>query len=385
MSITSFGKQDKEVVDQLISALKLGGEHAVLCADSHVGYSLPIGSVVAYKNKLCVNGVGYDIACGNKAVRLDISLDDVVPRISDIMDEIFLKISFGMGRTNNERVEHEIFDRQIWQTSIYKNLKDRAFSQLGTVGGGNHYVDVFVDDLDRIWVGVHFGSRGLGHTIATHFVKAAGGKDGVNAEPVLLDDSSELGHAYREGMELAGDYAYAGRDWVCKKVAEIIGGDIVEQVHNHHNFAWKETHFGEDYWVVRKGATPATPGQKGFVGGSMAECSVILEGVDSVVARQALYSTVHGAGRQIGRLAAKGKVKKGVVVREGLVNRAKWQAAMAYSGIELRGGDIDEAPECYKFLPEVLESHAGTVKILHTLIPIGVAMAGPENVDPYKD
>ena len=157
--------------------------------------------------------------------------------------------------------------------------------QLGTVGSGNHYVDLFADEQDRVWIAVHFGSRGLGHKIATWFLDKAGAKDGMDAAPCVIPSRSDLGEYYLERMHLAGAFAYAGRDWVCQCVARILGAEIVEEVHNHHNFAWREKHQGEDLWVVRKGATPAFPGQKGFVGGTMAETSVILEGVENGAAK----------------------------------------------------------------------------------------------------
>ena len=111
-------------------------------------------------------------------------------------------------------------------------------------------------------------------------------------------------------MELAGEYAYAGRDVVVAKVLEILGAEAVHEVHNHHNFAWREEHFGRTYWVVRKGCTPARPGQEGFVGGSMGDESVILEGVESADATESLYSTVHGAGRVMSRTQAAGRVRR---------------------------------------------------------------------------
>jgi tRNA-splicing ligase RtcB len=188
-------------------------------------------------------------------------------------------------------------------------------------------------------------------------------------------------------MRLAGRYAYAGRDWVCAEVARILGANILDEVHNHHNFAWKEQHGGEDYWVVRKGATPAFPGQRGFVGGSMGDISVVLEGVESEESQTALYSTIHGAGRVMSRTKARGKqnyhTKK--VISPGLISREMMQEWVAGKGVELRGAGVDESPHCYKRLPEVLEHHAGTVRVLHTLTPLGVAMAGEDEIDPYKD
>ena len=161
---------------------------------------------------------------------------------------------------------------------------------------------------------------------------------------------------------------------------------MIEEVHNHHNFAWRERHHDSDLWVVRKGATPAFPGQKGFVGGTMGENSVILEGVESELGKPSLYSTVHGAGRIMGRMEAKGKRnKQGVVTREAKVTQDMMDNWVAAAHVELRGAGVDESPHCYKRLPEVLAEHAGMIRILHTLTPIGVAMAGRNEFDPYKD
>ncbi len=363
-------------------------EHVALMADHHLGFSVPVGGVVAYEKSINVNGVGFDIACGNEAVLLDCDAKEIKKDIYRIMNEIQKHISFGVGRINNEKVNHPIFDEKIWEEiSLLKNLKDKARDQLGTVGSGNHYVDIFTDELNRIWIGVHFGSRGLGHNIATHFIKAAGGKDGVHAEPVILDENSDLGAQYIKCMELAGQYAYAGRDWVCERVAKILSGNISESIHNHHNFAWKERHFGKDLWVVRKGATPAFPSQKGFVGGSMGDVSVILEGIESPDSTKSMYSTIHGAGRLLGRTQAKGKTcrKTGKQLTEGIVKRHEHDAWIKRVGVEVRGGDLDESPYAYKRIEEVLKAHEETIKILHTLTPIGVCMADDRTFDPYKD
>lgn len=392
--IPVWGEPLPEAVEQMKEAMKYEAVYGALMADHHIGYSVPVGGVIAYEGKICVNGVGFDIACGNKAVLCDCDVERLKANIYRTMNEVQKHISFGIGRKNNDKVEHEIFDDPVWEEmDILKSLKDKARDQLGTVGSGNHYVDIFTDELNRVWIGVHFGSRGLGHSICTHFVKAAGGKDGVHAQPVVLSEDSDLGQQYIKCMELAGRYAYAGRDWVCSRVARILRSTIIDEVHNHHNFAWKERHFGKDLWVVRKGATPAFPGQRGFVGGSMGDISVILEGLGGKEGNgngeqsASLYSTVHGAGRQLGRTQAKGKRnrKTGKQITMGLVNREEHDAWIKRVGVEVRGGDLDESPYAYKRIEQVLEAHKETIKILHTLTPIGVCMADDRTFDPYKD
>jgi tRNA-splicing ligase RtcB len=190
-------------------------------------------------------------------------------------------------------------------------------------------------------------------------------------------------------MHLAGRYAYAGREVVARHVARgILRAKIEEEVHNHHNFAWREKHDGKEYWVIRKGATPAFPGQKSLVGGSMGDNAVIIEGVDSPISHDALFSTVHGAGRILSRSAAKGhfeKVDGKRIRRAGLVRHDEMMKWMADRNVVLRGGDVDEAPQAYRRLSDVLTSHEGTIRVLHTLRPLGVAMAGRNMADPYKN
>lgn len=167
---------------------------------------------------------------------------------------------------------------------------------------------------------------------------------------------------------------YAGREWVIDRVRQIIGGKVTHMVHNHHNYAWQETHDGRDLWVVRKGATPAWQKQEGFVGGSMGEQAVIVEGIESKKSKQSLYSTVHGAGRTMGRMVAKRAFTKDQM--------NDW---LQREQVILSGGDIDESLMAYKRLPEVLAFHEGTIKINHSLKPFAVAMAGNSEFDPWKD
>ncbi len=368
-NIPVFGPPDDRAVQQIRNCLPRADKVALM-ADHHVGYAVPIGGVVAYKDAISPSGVGYDIGCGNKAVLIDTPSDHVRENIQAYMDQVFSTVSFGIGRVNGERVDHDLFDSPLWSNPVAAPLKELARSQLGTVGSGNHYVDIFVDELERIWIGCHFGSRGLGHKIASAYLKLAGGKDGMFVDPVVLDASSDLGTQYIEAMNLAGEYAYAGRDWVCDRVAKLLGGSVIESVHNHHNFAWREG----DYWVIRKGATPAFPGQRGFVGGSMGDNSVIIEGT-GIDSELTLNSTIHGAGRVMGRREA----IKGRVTQE---MHNTWMEPL---GVAVRGSGIDESPHCYKRLSEVLVAQGPSIKVIHTLKPLGVAMAGADVRDPYKD
>jgi RNA-splicing ligase RtcB len=804
-AIKTFGPVDERSLKQLERCMEAGdAEFGVLCADHHPGYSQPIGGGIAYEGYVSPSGVGYDVACGTKAARTDLKRADLdaLGGVEPLMREITRRISFGMGVPAQERVDHPVLDKiRNAEFRPQRKLAQLAESQLGTVGSGNHYVNLMEDEQGHIWVGVHFGSRGFGHKTASGFLALAVGKgfderarEGeMDSPPVLFAVGSELGEAYISAMELAGAYAYAGRDVVVDKVLEILGGEAVHEVHNHHNFCipasekvqtphghcpiaelkagddvyafdqrqglcptkvvdvwstgrkqvysietdsrrlrcsadhpiltievrsnphpdrpwhkkrqgrlvWKqageirpgdllacanvpcangkaigldqarlvgaflgdgwlrakplptgysvglaigtpgeahtgryldlckavlpgrwragapghfglscsskaayegvqalgvgarasekrlpdyafslprqeklallagyfdadgsvanastrnhgrgtiastsgalvegirelavrsglratpvrselrttnfrtarvylsviaassmadlelwhdrkrallrpsanrsglrssaigyvdlpegvfaqrvrrirtagvedvydlevahdshsfvcegvvlhncsrEEHFGRTYWVIRKGCTPARPGQEGFVGGSMGDESVILEGVESAENEQALYSTVHGAGRVMSRSQAAGrsrtirvwacpardcdfhldarksaggscpehgrtltKSRRLVQVKPGLVDWAAVQARLREQGIVLVGGGADEAPEVYKRLPEVLAAHGGTVRVKHRLRPLGVAMAGRDVYDPYKD
>jgi tRNA-splicing ligase RtcB len=330
-------------------------------------------------------GVGYDIACGNMAVRLqnqDGLSDLVVHNIAEIMDTIVDEIAFGVGKENKYPVDHDLFNSSAWHIDAVSPLKETAHKQLGTVGSGNHFVDIFIDDDGSIWIGVHFGSRGLGHKIATHYVKEAGGKQGALAVPALLDENSYAGEEYIAAMNLAGNYAYAGREWVVNKVLDIIGAEAAHTVHNNHNFAWKEKHFGEHLWVVRKGSTPAFPGQYSFIGGSMGDVSVIVKGRETPLSERAMYSTVHGAGRVMSRTEAAGKTKYNKTtkqrerVSDGAISKEDMLSRLKNFGVELRGGGLDEAPQAYRDLATVLQHQKNTIDIVTVLNPIGVAMAG---------
>lgn len=371
-----FGDHDVATLTQMRNCMGIGNVIAgVICADGHLGYAQPVGGVIAYEGQVSISGVGFDIGCGNMAVRLDTPFASVQDKLGDIIKDVHRIISFGVGRANNERVEHELFDDAwAWDNADMEGYRTKAAAQLGTVGGGNHYVDLMRDEEGFIWIGVHFGSRGLGHTSSTRYLKAAGGKDGINVPPAIVDESSEIGKRYIAAMQLAGRYSYAGREWVVKRVRKIIGGVITDMVHNHHNYAWKENHGGKDLWVVRKGATPAFPGQRGFVGGSMGDNAVILEGVDSEEAKASLYSTVHGAGRLFGRKEAKRRF-----------DRKTMDTWLQGRSVTLIGGDLDESPMAYRRLPDVLAHHAKSIKVLHTLRPFAVAMAGENEFDPFKD
>jgi tRNA-splicing ligase RtcB (3'-phosphate/5'-hydroxy nucleic acid ligase) len=432
MKIKTFGPVDDRSLKQLERCMEAGdADYGVLCADHHPGYSQPIGGAIAYEGYVSPSGVGMDIGCGNKAARTELTREDLeeLGGVDRIMGEITRRISFGMGVPARERADHPVLEK-IRNAAFepQRKLANVAESQLGTVGSGNHYVNLMEDEQGHVWVGVHFGSRGFGHKTAVGFLALAHGlafdaralEGDMDSPPVLLEAGSELGDSYVSAMQLAGEYAYAGRDVVVGKVLEILSAEPVQEVHNHHNFAWREEHLGRTYWVIRKGCTPARPGQEGFVGGSMGDASVILEGIESGEAEESLFSTIHGAGRVMSRRQAAGRVRRRKrwacsnrdcdrlfdspdascpehggsrmmktwveeQIKPGVVDWPAVQTRLRDQGIVLVGGGADEAPEVYKRLPDVLDAHTGSIRVTHTLRPLGVAMAGRDVYDPYKD
>ncbi len=396
-----FGSHDEQTLAQLREVARRA-ERVALMADGHVGFVMPIGGVAAYRQQVSVVGVGFDIACGNCAIRTDLKATDFSPRQRvEIADEITDTISFGLGRTNQQAdapVDHPLFEGEAWDAlpdHAREGLREIARAQLGTVGSGNHYVDVFAETADdHVWVGVHFGSRQLGHAIASGFMALAQGMPWDQRVPereVLLDLDSALGQRYWTAMELAGRYAYAGREYVARKVVQLLGGRELDLVHNHHNYAWKEQHFGQELIVVRKGATPAFPGQRGFIGGSMGDDAVIVAGYESAAGagpdpihelqQQALFSTVHGAGRVMSRTAARGARRGRRGRGRGAVTRQMMDDWIQARGVIVRGGDVDESPHVYRRLHEVLRDQRGTIVVQHTLRPLIVVMAGLDVVD----
>lgn len=397
-----FGDHDEKTIRQFDNCLSVGNvAGGVLCADGHYGYSQPVGGVVVYDGQISPSGVGYDIACGNKAVRTNLQYKDIEDDLPLLMDEMAKRISFGVGRKNKKRMDHELFDDPDWNVfeqigkQEHDRLKKLAIDQLGTVGAGNHFVDVLVEEATGdVWIANHFGSRGFGHKTASGFLNLANGRgfsdkapgESMEQPPTLIDLETELGDLYYRAMTLAGKYAYAGRDAVIDEVLSILGATTEFEVHNHHNYAWKETHFGKERIVVRKGATPSAPGQLCFIGGSMGDISVIVQGKDNAANENAFYSTVHGAGRIMSRTQAAGKMNWKKRVRTGgQISQQQMDEAVKKFGVELRGGGTDESPFVYRKLQSVLDAHEDTIEVLHVLKPVGVCMAGANEFDPYKD
>lgn len=407
-SLTIFGDADEATLAQATRCAADPNAVAVaLMADNHKGYGVPIGGVVAYRDAISPSGVGFDIGCGVKAVKTTLKASSLYDggephdggeiRMA-ILKEIKDAIPFGIGKEANLPDTYGIMDDHLWGSvpRPVEQLKSKAGAQLGTVGSGNHYIDLLRDDEDNLWIACHFGSRGLGHSIASYFLKELGAKDDMDSAPVVIARANNptLFDEYRTSMELAGLYATAGRNMVIDRVLKILGTDILDSVHNHHNFAWFEEHNGEELCVVRKGATPAYPGQRGFVGGSMGDFAAIISGRDTETALSTLRSTVHGAGRLLSRTQAAGKYKKVIDPDTGKKRKIRQPGQIRYDDhldrmstwdvIQL-GGELDESPFAYKELLPVLDAMGDSISVDTILTPIAVAMAGSDEYDPYKD
>lgn len=361
-----------------------------LMADGQEGRRVPNGCVAAYKDEVSVGGVGFDIGCGNTAIRTDLELGANLdlPALADEISAAFTFDTHAPSRAPDSLRDHELFRSAAWEHVPVQHrdaLREASRERIGTVGGGNHYVDVFADELERIWVAVHFGSGSLGHAVAGGFLSLADGRAWDEEPPeddAVLSLDSRLGRGYWQMMQLAGEYAAAGRRWVARRTVELMGGRELELIDVHHNFAWREEHFGEDLVVVRKSATPCLPGEAGFVGGSMGDDAVILQGAHhlSEDQRSALFSTVHGAGRAArypGTPARPGRpVTTATLGGAPPVTREMMLEWIKRKNVELRGGSVQEAPQAYRRLAEVLAAQGDTIEVLHTLKPLIVVMAG---------
>lgn len=447
--LTIIGDHDEKTLGQLRNCASYGDVfRGALMADGHFGYSQPVGGVLAYHGQVSVSGVGYDIACGNKAVRTNLTYGEVQADLPRIADAMFASLAFGVGRTNMDRdaQDHELFQdagrwNELYPTGVGERMRKLAREQLGTIGGGNHYVDLFVevDDTGRytpnssVWIGNHFGSRGFGWKTANGYLNMAKGSpfneeaffgrevkgELAQDEPILVDIDTEHGQRYLRSMALAGEYAYAGRDIVIDRVLKLLGAISTFEVHAHHNFSWEEEHYGETVHVARKGSTPLFPGQMSFIGGSMCDEAVIVKGREGDLWQppslstdieahgvvetwdlrrsraESLFSTVHGAGRQMGRIEAAGRRNRrtgelvldketGLPKKPGKVSPEMMMDDITAYGIELRGAGLEESSFAYRKLRDVLAHHAPTTEVLHRLRPIVVCMAPDNTLDPYK-
>lgn len=377
--VKSYGEGmiEEGAVKQMNAAARLPiSVRGALMPDGHAGYGLPIGGVLATEGAVIPYGVGVDIGCRMALTIYDMPENYIARHATNLQNLLRKETKFGVKEVHERPSDHEIFSREEFNTiNILKSLKDRAYAQLGSSGGGNHFVEfgdveITVDDSSfgvprgkYLGILTHSGSRGIGANVAKHYTKLAMEKCVLPQEAkylAWLDLSTQEGQEYWLAMNLCGDYASACHHDIHKRLAHAIGEKPLAIIENHHNFAWKEVHDGRELIVHRKGATPAAKGVLGIIPGSMASHAFIVQGKG---VSQSLNSASHGAGRLMSRTQANNTIAKKDV-----------KALLKEKGVLLTGGGTDEAPMAYKDINTVMERQTDLVDVLGTFFPRVVRM-----------
>ena len=346
-----------------------------LMPDAHCGYGLPIGGVLATEGCVIPYAVGVDIACRMKLTVLDLPVNWLTNEQDKLKSQLSRDTSFGIGAKFKKRHQHDVMDADWDVSPITRQNKDKAWSQLGTSGSGNHFVEFGVFTLNRSRFGIevgeylallsHSGSRGTGANVAAHYSKLAHAEHADLPRELMhlswLDLDSEAGNEYWDAMSLMGEYAAANHYCIHKSLAKNLGAEVLVDIENHHNFAWKERHFGKDVVVHRKGATPANDGVLGIIPGSMATPAYIVRGKGNAMS---LNSAAHGAGRVMSRTAAKKKFHWPTEKKK-----------LEESGITLLSAGLDEVPGVYKDIDTVMQAQHDLVDTLARFDPKIVKMA----------
>ena len=374
-----WGKDlEPQSVQQMENACQLPVSVAgALMPDAHLGYGLPIGGVLATDNAVIPYAVGVDIACRVKMTVLDMPVEtlDRNGGKSRLVNSIAQETRFGIGSKFKNRRQHEVLDDEWSVSPITKQNKDKAWSQLGTSGSGNHFVEFGVLTIGDAQLGLeagtylallsHSGSRGTGAIVASHYSKLA-----QKLHPELpknlrqlawLDLDTEVGQEYWAAMELMGKYAAANHACIHQHIVAHLGADILLDLENHHNFAWKEHHNGRDVIVHRKGATPAGEGTVGIIPGSMASPAFVVRGKGNP---KSLNSAAHGAGRVMSR-------KKAIKT----LNWKDAQKVLEDKQVTLLSAGLDEVPFVYKDIEKVMVDQSDLVQIIARFDPRLVKMA----------
>ncbi len=363
-------------VDQMEKACALPVAVAgALMPDAHLGYGLPIGGVLATANAVIPYAVGVDIACRVKLSVLDVPVSELDANRDGLREALMGETNFGVGGSFKKPRQHAVMDENWRVTKITQQLKDKAWSQLGTSGSGNHFVEFGVlEILDAalpiepgtyLAVLSHSGSRGAGAAICSEYSRIAKNRcrnlQYAYRHLAWLDMDKSEGQEYWAAMELMGKYASANHDCIHRHIAQHLGVDVCWTVENHHNFAWKEEHQGRELIVHRKGATPASAGDLGIIPGSMASPCYLVRGLGN---EASLRSAAHGAGRVMSRTAAKKKF-----------NWHDTKKLLADRGVELISAGLDEVPGVYKDINEVMAAQADLVEPIGRFHPKLVRMA----------
>ncbi|MCL2457690.1 MAG: RtcB family protein [Desulfobulbus sp.] len=375
---------EEPAIDQMQKAAQLPvAMRGALMPDAHPGYGLPIGGVLAVKDAVIPYAVGVDIACRMRMTVLDLPVVALQQKHERLIRALEEETRFGLGAAfeKGQRRDHAVMEEDWAISPRIAHLKDKAWKQLGTSGGGNHFVEFGELILDNPALGLekgsylallsHSGSRGSGEQVAEFYSKLA-----MGLRPYLpqgmkhlawLELASAEGREYWAAMQLMGKYAAANHELIHRHVLANLGAEALARVENHHNFAWQEEHGGEVAIVHRKGATPAGKGVLGIIPGSMASPGFVVCGKGNA---GSLNSCSHGAGRLMSRTAA---VKN--------LDRDKVRRFLEDAGIHLISGGLDEAPMAYKDIHAVMAAQGDLVDILACFQPRLVKMAPDDGSD----
>jgi len=374
---TQWGSDlDPQSVQQMEMACRLPvSVRGALMPDAHVGYGLPIGGVLATKGAVIPYAVGVDIACRMKMTVLDMPLRTLDEDRHDFRKAISAETRFGIGSAFKDKRHHPVMDEDWSVSPITKAKKDKAWAQLGTSGSGNHFVEFGVLEVFDGTAGLpegryiallsHSGSRGTGASVCDHYSKLAMRRcrdlQKQYRHLSWLNLDTEEGQEYWNAMQLMGKYAAANHACIHDHIAKHLGAEVMLDIENHHNFAWKEVHDGEELIVHRKGATPASEGILGIIPGSMAAPGYVVIGKGN---KDSLCSAAHGAGRVMSRKKAK--------------KRFHWKDVkpqLEAKGVELMSAGLDEVPGVYKNINEVMAAQDDLVENLARFQPKLVKMA----------
>jgi tRNA-splicing ligase RtcB (3'-phosphate/5'-hydroxy nucleic acid ligase) len=372
---------EEGALQQMSTAMRLpvaiGG---ALMPDAHQGYGLPIGGVLATKNSVIPYGVGVDIGCRMCMTVFDMPVSSLEQKREELKKILMNNTRFGFSSFKSPK-DHEVLEHPAFrEIPVAREMKDKAWQQLGSSGGGNHFVEFgTLDILDSVneynlapgqYVALlsHSGSRGLGAGIARHYTKVAMEHCQLPPEArhlAWLDLDTNAGAEYWLAMNLAGDYASACHHQIHERVAQALNESPMAMIENHHNFAWKEKdRFGNEIIVHRKGATPAGDGVLGIIPGSMATPGFLVRGKG---APESLNSASHGAGRTMSRTKAKQ-----------IISPKDVSSFLSEKGVEVIGAGLDEAPMAYKNILQVMEYQKDLVHVHGTFMPKIVRMCGDE-------
>lgn len=367
---------DAESLRQMENACSLPVAVAgALMPDAHVGYGLPIGGVLAVRDAVIPYAVGMDIACRMKMSVLDLPPSAIREEEGRLRSALGKATVFGVGEGFRKPKDHPVMDEDWSFSPVTRRNRDKARFQLGSSGSGNHFVEFGTLTLERAELGLppgvytallsHSGSRGVGGQVATWYSRLA--MDRHRELPrelkrlAWLDLPGGEGEEYWRAMELMGRYAAANHYLIHRDLVRLLGAEVIAGVENHHNFAWRERHFGVDVVVHRKGATPAGAGALGVIPGSMATPGFVVRGKGSA---EAMHSAAHGAGRRMSRTQTR--------------SRYSWQDGrrfLAERGVVLISAGLDEVPMGYKDIHAVMAAQADLVEIVARFDPRLVRMA----------